>query len=118
MRSLFLLVAFMIGGFAILVNPIKADEVVGAVWKIDFKDDKSSIRMQCTKSGNVFGPGGKKIGTWKGKGAQAKIFVTDGGNRNGDYIITKLEKNPPSYRGRYTNDKGKDIGITVELLKD
>jgi hypothetical protein len=102
----------------VLVLPIQADEVVGALWKIDFKDDKSSIKFQCTKDGKVFGPKGKEIGTWEGKGAQAEITITDGGERNGTYKITKLDKKPPVYHGKYTNDKDKGIGITVTLIKD
>lgn len=30
----------------VLALPIRADEVVGALWKIDFKDDKSSMQSK------------------------------------------------------------------------
>ena len=88
------------------------------LWRIDFKDDKSSIRMQCTKNGNVFGLGGKKVGTWKGDGPRPVIDVTDWGKRNGKYTITKLKKDPPTYRGQYKNSKGDEVGISVTMVRD
>ncbi len=117
MRGLFLLITVVVAGLASVV-PVRGDEVVGAVWKIDFKDDKSSIKLQCLKNGKVFGLGGKKIGDWKGNGPQSVIDITDGGKRNGIYTITKMKKDPPTYRGIYKSSKGEDTLISVTLVKD
>ena len=114
MRGLFLSLIFSL----ILSIPVRGDDVVGAIWKIDFKDDKSSFKLQCTKNGKVFGLAGKKIGTWKGDGPQSELDITDWGKRNGVYTITKLKKDPPAYRGIYKNSRGEGTLITVTLVKD
>jgi hypothetical protein len=121
MRNVLRLAAVLVGGLVLApagADDKKKDEVVGAIWEVDFTGDKESIKLQCTTDGKVFGPKGKEIGTWKQNGAVAVIKLTDGGKRNGDYEITQLKKDPPSYRGKYTNEKGKELGITVKLVKD
>ncbi len=95
-----------------------ADDVVGAIWRVEFKDDGDVIRLQCTKNHKVFGPAGKEIGTWEGNAGQATITITKGAGRNGVYVITQLDKKPPTFRGKYTNAKGDNINIKVTLLKD
>jgi hypothetical protein len=99
---------------------LMADDTVGAIWKIDYKkSDRESIKIRCLKSGKVLGPAGKEIGTWKELSkTKYTIKLTDGGNRNGDYEIIQLEKNPPSYQGKFTDTDGKKVNITVKLVKD
>lgn len=119
MRTFLMLMVTLIMTFG---GQVWADDTVGAIWLIEYKQqsDKDSIRIRCLKSGNVLGPAGKKIGTWKegNKKVHATIEITDGGDRNGKYEIIKLDKSPPSYQGKYENSKGKKVNITVKLVKD
>jgi hypothetical protein len=119
MRNVLRVAAVLFAGVLVVAHARaddKKEKVVGAIWEVDFTGDKESIKLQCTKDGKVFGPKGKEIGTWKQNGAVAEIKLTDGGKRNGDYEITQLKKD--SYRGKYTNEKGKEVGITVKLVDD
>ena len=101
-------------------GPAWADDVVGAIWSIDYKkSDKESIKVRCLKSGKVLNPAGKEIGTWKQEDkVKATIEITDGGKRNGKYEIVQLDKKPPSFQGKYTDADGKKVNITVMLVKD
>ncbi len=120
MRNALFLVAILVAG-SIFETQAQADEVVGAIWKIEFKDDDSTLRLQCTKDFKVFGLAGKEIGTWEGDGAKAVIKITKGAKgskRNGTYTITQKDINPPTYRGKYKSDNGDISLITVLLVKD
>jgi hypothetical protein len=97
-----------------------ADETVGAIWVIDYKQsDREQIKIRCLKNGKVLGPAGKEIGTWKQESRiKSSIEITAGANRNGKYEFTRLNKNPPSFQGRYTDKDGAKVNITVKLVKD
>lgn len=98
-----------------------ADETVGAIWRIEYAKNsgREPIKIRCLKSGKVLGPAGKEIGKWEQKSRIKNIVeITEGGNRNGKYELTMLDKKPPSYQGKYTDKDGKDVNIKVELLKD
>ena len=97
-----------------------ADDTVGAIWLIDYKQSsKDSIKIRCLKSGKVLGPAGKEIGAWKQiDKVKVTIEIKGGDNRKGTYEIIKLDKNPPSYQGKYEDADGKKVNITVKLVKD
>jgi hypothetical protein len=117
MRTFSMLIVILIMIFG---GRVWADDTVGAIWLIDYKQsDKDSIKIRCLKSGKVLGPAGKEIGDWKQIDKVKVIIEIKGGeNRKGKYEIVKLDKNPPSYQGKYENADGKKVNISVKLVKD
>ena len=105
-----------------------ADEVVGAVWKVEIKGEKSGewsqfMSFRAVKNGKIIGgPKQVELGTYTQKGDEIIIKLTKiGGPKavaNGTYTVTKIKKDGSVWQGEFTDSDGKSSPVRVTLVKD
>lgn len=105
-----------------------ADEVIGAVWKVEIVGEKSGewsnfIHFRALKTGKIVGgPKQAELGSYTQKGDEIVIKLTKlGGPRasaNGTYTVTKINKDGSKWQGEFVDSDGKASAVRVTLVKD
>jgi hypothetical protein len=107
------------------------DNIVGAVWEITYRPEPVARkkpqnpvvrRFRATPDGKVFQASAKEIGTWKGNDDDVTMTINDQGGEStrfsGTYRILKIRKDPPTWRGTFTNPRGREIPVGIRLIRD
>jgi hypothetical protein len=116
--------AAIIAGVVLVTAAGRADDkVVGAVWEITWtppKGNEVTRKFRATPEGKVYNKDAKEIGTWTGTNDKATMKITDVEDDRflGTYKMVQTRKDPPVFKGEFTNKKGREIPIKVKLVKD
>jgi hypothetical protein len=106
-------------------NAAGADEVVGAIWRVEnnrgrvyrYRAGPKGVLWTTPKEGKP-----QKLGTWSGNPGETvmKIDAPDLGGigTKRTITVTLVGKNPPKWQGEAETPDGKKTPLTITLVKD
>lgn len=111
----------------VVANGAGADDVVGAIWKVERQDNKEIVwTFRAGPKGGVWSvpKEGKPelIGTWTGGSGKTVIKIDAADKRKHGpkrtITIVQVGKNPPKWQGEVELSDGRKAPLTVTLVKD
>ncbi len=129
MFKLFLVLLFHVFAVCMVTgvasSPARADEVVGAIWRVENKTGRvyqyragpRGVLWTVPKEGKP-----ERLGTWSGNRGETVMKIDSphlGGIGNKRTItVTLVGKQPPKWQGEAELPDGKKIPLTITLVKD
>ncbi len=106
-------------------NPARADDVVGAIWRVEnkvgrvykYRAGPKGVLWTVPKEGKP-----EKLGTWSGNPGET-VMKIDAPNLGGignkrTITVTLVGKKPPKWQGESEAPDGKKMPLTITLVKD